>query len=42
VFSDLSNRIKSLLKSKDDAAIHFARGDAEEWVLTLPKVRAFP
>ena len=37
VFGDLSDRLKQLLRKKNQEASRFARGDAEEWVLTLPK-----
>lgn len=37
VFGDLSDRLKQLLRQKNQEASRFARGDAEEWVLTLPK-----
>jgi len=37
VFSDLSERLKQLLRQKNKEAIRFARGDAEEWVLPLSK-----
>lgn len=37
VFGDLSDRLKQLLRQKNQEASQFARGDAEEWVLTLPK-----
>jgi hypothetical protein len=37
VFGDLTDRLKSLLRRKDDAASQFARGAAEEWTLTLPR-----
>lgn len=37
VFANLSDRLKQLLKQKNEAARHFARGDAEQWELNLPK-----
>ena len=37
VFSELADGLKELLQRKDKAASKFARGDAEEWTLTLPK-----
>ncbi|MCP2728540.1 hypothetical protein [Limnofasciculus baicalensis] len=37
VFGDLSDRLKQLLRQKNNAAHRLARGDAEEWTLTLPK-----
>jgi|SanBayMetagenome_1026888.scaffolds.fasta_scaffold03485_2 hypothetical protein len=37
VFANLSDRLKQLLKQKNEAASHFARGDAEQWELNLPK-----
>lgn len=38
VFGDLSERLKQLLRQKNQAASRFARGvDREEWRLTLPK-----
>jgi hypothetical protein len=37
VFSDLSDQLKQLLRQKNDIADRLARGDAEEWVLTLPQ-----
>lgn len=37
VFANLSDRLKQLLKQKNEAAIHFARGDSEQWELNLPK-----
>ncbi|MGB6170172.1 MAG: hypothetical protein WBF52_21505 [Geitlerinemataceae cyanobacterium] len=38
VFGDLSDRLKQLLRQKNEVASRFVRGDAEEWTLTLPKV----
>ncbi|MGC1195590.1 MAG: hypothetical protein WA882_01745 [Geitlerinemataceae cyanobacterium] len=41
VFGDLSDRLKQLLRQKNEVASRFARGDnndGEEWTLTLPKV----
>ncbi len=40
VFSELSESFKALLRQKNDVASQFARGAAEEWTLTLPKVTA--
>ncbi|MBD2770831.1 hypothetical protein [Iningainema tapete] len=37
VFSELADRFKNLLKSKNEAASQFALGDKEKWTLTLPK-----
>jgi hypothetical protein len=37
VFANLSDHLKQLLKQKNEAASRFARGDAEEWELILPK-----
>ena len=38
VFGDLSDRLKQLLRQKNQVASQFARGvDREEWSLTLPK-----
>lgn len=37
VFADLSDKFKQLLRQKNEAASRFARGDAEEWPLTLSK-----
>ena len=37
VFANLSENLKQLLKQKNEAASHFARGDAEKWELNLPK-----
>lgn len=37
VFANLSENLKQLLKQKNEAASHFARGDAERWELNLPK-----
>lgn len=37
VFANLSEHLKQLLKQKNEAAQHFARGDYERWELTLPK-----
>lgn len=37
VFANLSDHLKKLLKQKNEAAIHFARGDSEQWELNLPK-----
>ncbi|MCL1474882.1 hypothetical protein [Argonema antarcticum] len=37
VFANLSENLKQLLKQKNEAAIHFARGDSEQWELNLPK-----
>ncbi|MGC1197014.1 MAG: hypothetical protein WA882_08975, partial [Geitlerinemataceae cyanobacterium] len=37
VFGDLSDRLKQLLRQKNEVASRFVRGDAEEWTLTLPK-----
>jgi hypothetical protein len=42
VLGDLGDRFKILLKRKDDAANQFARGDAEEWILTLPNTTTSP
>jgi signal transduction histidine kinase/energy-coupling factor transporter ATP-binding protein EcfA2 len=36
----LSDSLQRLLRQGDAVASQFARGDAEEWVLTLPKVSA--
>lgn len=38
VFGDLSDRLKQLLRQRNQAASQFARGDAEEWTLNLLKV----
>ena len=38
VFGDLSDRLKQLLRQKNQVASRFARGtDCKEWPLTLPK-----
>jgi len=37
VFGELSDQLKQLLRQKNQEASRFARGDAEEWTLTLPK-----
>jgi hypothetical protein len=37
VFGELSDQLKQLLRQKNKEASRFARGDAEEWSLTLPK-----
>lgn len=37
VFGELSDGLKQLLRQKNKEASRFARGDAEEWPLTLPK-----
>jgi len=37
VFGELSDQLKQLLRQKNQVASRFARGDAEEWTLTLPK-----
>jgi hypothetical protein len=37
VFGELSDQLKQLLRQKNKEASRFARGDAEEWTLTLPK-----
>jgi hypothetical protein len=37
VFGELSDGLKQLLRQKNKEASRFARGDAEEWTLTLPK-----
>ncbi|NEO69228.1 hypothetical protein [Moorena sp. SIO3H5] len=38
VFGDLSDRLKQLLRQKNNVASRFARGvDGQEWTLTLPK-----
>ncbi|HEY9691096.1 MAG TPA: SAV_2336 N-terminal domain-related protein [Oculatellaceae cyanobacterium] len=37
VFANLSENLKQLLKQKNEAASHFARGDVEKWELNLPK-----
>ena len=42
VLGDLGDRFKTLLKRKDDAANQFARGDAEEWILSLPNTTTSP
>lgn len=36
VAAELSDRFKQLLRQKEEAASQFARGDREEWTLTLP------
>lgn len=37
VFSDLADRLQTLLKGREKSANQFARGAAEEWVLNLPQ-----
>ncbi len=37
VFGELSDQLKQLLRQKNKEASRFARGEAEEWTLTLPK-----
>jgi len=37
VFGELSDGLKQLLRQKNQVASRFARGDAEEWTLALPK-----
>lgn len=37
VFANLSDHLKQLLKQKNEASSHFARGDSEQWELNLPK-----
>lgn len=39
VASELSDRFKQLFRNKEEAANRFARGDAEEWQLQLPKAK---
>lgn len=36
IFGNLSDRLKQLLRQKNKASSQFSRGDAEEWMLTLP------
>jgi hypothetical protein len=37
VFSELMHRFKNISRNKEEAASQFARGDAKEWQLNLPK-----
>lgn len=37
IFANLSENLKQLLKQKNEASSHFARGDSEQWELNLPK-----
>lgn len=41
VFGELSDQLKQLLRQKNKEASRFARGDAEEWTLTLPKAASY-
>ena len=41
VFGELSDGLKQLLQQKNKEASRFARGDAEEWTLTLPKATSY-
>ncbi|MEQ8387027.1 MAG: hypothetical protein RH949_32190 [Coleofasciculus sp. A1-SPW-01] len=41
VFGELSDQLKQLLRQKNQEASRFARGDAEEWTLTLPKAASY-
>lgn len=38
IFGELSDRFKQLLRQKNEVASRFARGDAEEWTIALPKI----
>jgi len=40
VFGELSEQLKQLLRQRNKEASQLARGDAEEWMLTLPKISA--
>ncbi|NES87359.1 MAG: hypothetical protein F6K10_41940, partial [Moorea sp. SIO2B7] len=37
VFSDLADRLKTLIRNKNKAAIKFSRSEVKEWILKLPK-----
>ncbi|NEO03429.1 MAG: hypothetical protein F6K50_51475, partial [Moorea sp. SIO3I7] len=37
VFSDLADRLQTLIRNKNKAAIKFSRSDVKEWILKLPK-----